>query len=78
MQVHSKRRLQEAEEAPAEASSGEEGGGERIEVEMPQMGESVMEGEVIEWLKNVGDTVEVDEATARNCNRQGGYRSTFS
>ncbi|MCC5915453.1 MAG: 2-oxoglutarate dehydrogenase, E2 component, dihydrolipoamide succinyltransferase [Balneolaceae bacterium] len=47
------------EEQPAEASSDD--GGERIEVEMPQMGESVMEGEVIEWLKNVGDTVEVDE-----------------
>lgn len=51
-----------SEEAPAEASSGGEGDGERIEVEMPQMGESVMEGEVIEWLKNVGDSVEVDEA----------------
>ncbi|MDX1642362.1 MAG: biotin/lipoyl-containing protein, partial [Balneolaceae bacterium] len=38
-----------------------EGEGERIEVEMPQMGESVMEGTVIEWAKKVGDTVEVDE-----------------
>ena len=28
---------------------------------MPQMGESVMEGTVIEWSKQVGDTVEVDE-----------------
>lgn len=35
--------------------------GERIEVEMPQMGESVMEGTVIEWAKKVGDKVEVDE-----------------
>ncbi len=33
----------------------------KVEVVMPQMGESVMEGTVIEWSKNVGDTVEVDE-----------------
>ena len=38
-----------------------EGEGERIEVVMPQMGESVMEGEVIEWIKSVGDSVEMDE-----------------
>ncbi len=58
-----------AEEAPAEeeveeepvATSGGDGEGERIEVVMPQMGESVMEGTVIEWAKKVGDTVEVDE-----------------
>jgi len=57
---------------PVEASNGTNGtaasepaddgdGDERIEVVMPQMGESVMEGEVIEWLKSVGDSVEVDE-----------------
>ena len=33
----------------------------KVEVVMPQMGESVMEGTVIEWVKSVGDTVEVDE-----------------
>lgn len=33
----------------------------KVEVVMPQMGESVMEGTVIEWSKNVGDTIEVDE-----------------
>src|SRR5699024_10187389 len=33
----------------------------RVEVEMPQMGESVMEGTVIEWSKSVGDSVEEDE-----------------
>jgi 2-oxoglutarate dehydrogenase dihydrolipoamide succinyltransferase (E2 component) len=33
----------------------------RVEIEMPQMGESVMEGTVIEWTKQVGDTVEEDE-----------------
>lgn len=39
----------------------EEAEGERIEVKMPQMGESVMEGTVIEWAKNLGDSVEEDE-----------------
>ncbi|MEX0944393.1 MAG: 2-oxo acid dehydrogenase subunit E2 [Balneolaceae bacterium] len=41
------------------SSNGAEG--ERFEVVMPQMGESVMEGTVIEWSKKVGDHVEVDE-----------------
>ncbi|WP_372637334.1 2-oxoglutarate dehydrogenase, E2 component, dihydrolipoamide succinyltransferase [Fodinibius sp.] len=44
-----------------EDAAGEEEG-ERVEVQMPQMGESVMEGTVIEWIKNVGDPVEEDEA----------------
>ncbi|MEX2435377.1 MAG: 2-oxoglutarate dehydrogenase, E2 component, dihydrolipoamide succinyltransferase, partial [Balneolaceae bacterium] len=50
------------QETASESDQGEDGEGERIEVVMPQMGESVMEGEVLEWLKNVGDEVEVDEA----------------
>tara|TARA_B100000575_G_scaffold294202_1_gene308626 strand:- start:47634 stop:49418 length:1785 start_codon:yes stop_codon:yes gene_type:complete len=33
----------------------------KVDVIMPQMGESVMEGTVIEWAKQIGDTVEVDE-----------------
>jgi pyruvate dehydrogenase E2 component (dihydrolipoamide acetyltransferase) len=33
----------------------------RIEVPMPQMGESIAEGTVSRWLKQVGDTVERDE-----------------
>lgn len=44
--------------APA-SSGGDEG--ERIEVAMPQMGESVVEATVIGWNKNIGDTVEEDE-----------------
>ncbi len=51
----------EVEAEPVEVSSGGDDEGERIEVVMPQMGESVMEGTVIEWAKKVGDTVEVDE-----------------
>ena len=33
----------------------------RIEVAMPQMGESIVEGTVSKWLKQVGDPVERDE-----------------
>ena len=50
---------EEKKEEPAPAASG--GDGEKIEVVMPQMGESVMEGTIIEWAKKVGDSVEVDE-----------------
>ena len=31
------------------------------DVEMPELGESVTEGTITQWLKSVGDTVEVDE-----------------
>ncbi len=33
----------------------------RIEVTMPKMGESIMEGTVVEWAKKIGDKVEQDE-----------------
>lgn len=33
-----------------------------IDVVMPELGESVTEGVITQWLKSVGDTVEVDEA----------------
>jgi 2-oxoglutarate dehydrogenase E2 component (dihydrolipoamide succinyltransferase) len=33
-----------------------------VEMLMPKMGESVMEGTVLSWLKNVGDTIEEDES----------------
>jgi len=33
----------------------------RVEVVMPQMGESIVEGTIVEWHKNVGDAVERDE-----------------
>jgi len=32
-----------------------------IAVYMPELGESVTEGTVTRWLKNIGDTVAVDE-----------------
>ncbi|WP_299527593.1 dihydrolipoamide acetyltransferase family protein [uncultured Lutibacter sp.] len=34
----------------------------RFEVKLPKMGESVAEATITAWLKNVGDTVEMDEA----------------
>lgn len=45
--------------APAKSASG---GGERVEVTVPQAGESVSEAEVGEIMKKVGDTVALDEA----------------
>ncbi|HYJ75746.1 MAG TPA: 2-oxoglutarate dehydrogenase, E2 component, dihydrolipoamide succinyltransferase, partial [Kineosporiaceae bacterium] len=53
--------------APAQDSSsdagsgGGDGGGEGTPVTMPALGESVTEGTVTRWLKQEGDTVEVDE-----------------
>ncbi len=41
--------------APVAAASG-------VVVTMPALGESVTEGTVTRWLKNVGDTINVDEA----------------
>ncbi len=35
--------------------------GPRQDVVMPQMGESIFEGTITKWLKNVGDTVQRDE-----------------
>jgi 2-oxoglutarate dehydrogenase E2 component (dihydrolipoamide succinyltransferase) len=32
-----------------------------VSVTMPQLGESVTEGTITRWLKNVGDTVVADE-----------------
>lgn len=46
---------QEVEEEVAEAS------GEGTEVVMPKMGESLQEGTIIKWLKQVGDKIERDE-----------------
>ena len=38
-----------------------EAGTATIQITMPEMGESVTEGTILEWLKQVGDEVEVDE-----------------
>ncbi|WIM67008.1 2-oxoglutarate dehydrogenase, E2 component, dihydrolipoamide succinyltransferase [Corynebacterium breve] len=51
------------EEAPAEEPKSEApaASGDVTDVEMPELGESVTEGTITTWLKEVGDTVEVDE-----------------
>ena len=46
-----------AADLPAAASSA----GAGTEVAMPQMGESITEGTLTKWLKNIGDTVARDE-----------------
>jgi pyruvate dehydrogenase E2 component (dihydrolipoamide acetyltransferase) len=50
---------EEPQEAP-QASTGKSSG-DGTPVTMPELGESVTEGTVTRWLKQVGDTVEVDE-----------------
>ncbi|MGI8311146.1 2-oxoglutarate dehydrogenase, E2 component, dihydrolipoamide succinyltransferase [Saccharopolyspora hattusasensis] len=52
---------QPAATAPAAASTAPAGGAAGTDVNMPALGESVTEGTVTRWLKQVGDTVEVDE-----------------
>jgi 2-oxoglutarate dehydrogenase E1 component len=54
------------EETAEERSAGPDGAAQDgtasvVEVEMPQMGESVTEGTILEWLKQVGDEVSRDE-----------------
>ena len=60
----------EKDDAPAESepaaekasgSSGGSGGGSGTSVTLPALGESVTEGTVTRWLKQVGDEVAVDE-----------------
>jgi pyruvate dehydrogenase E2 component (dihydrolipoamide acetyltransferase) len=50
-----------AEPEPAPSAPAPSGAAEGTNVEMPALGESVTEGTVTRWLKQVGDSVEVDE-----------------
>jgi len=34
----------------------------QVELIMPKMGESIMEATILKWLKNIGDTIEMDES----------------
>jgi 2-oxoglutarate dehydrogenase E2 component (dihydrolipoamide succinyltransferase) len=52
---------QPAAEASASSSSGG-GGGDSTVVRLPELGESVTEGTVTRWLKQVGDEVATDES----------------
>lgn len=50
------------DDAPAAApASAPASSGDAVAVDMPALGESVTEGTVTQWLKSVGDTVDVDE-----------------
>ena len=49
-----------ASSSDASGSAGS-GSGEAEDVTMPELGESVTEGTITQWLKSVGDKVEVDE-----------------
>ncbi|MHC9977071.1 biotin/lipoyl-containing protein, partial [Corynebacterium diphtheriae] len=50
---------QKVEEPQAEAPKAE--AADSTDVVMPELGESVTEGTITQWLKSVGDTVDVDE-----------------
>ncbi|MBM6591932.1 2-oxoglutarate dehydrogenase, E2 component, dihydrolipoamide succinyltransferase [Brevibacterium sp. RIT 803] len=50
-----------ADESEAEAPASSDSEGEGTEITMPALGESVTEGTVTRWLKEVGEEVEVDE-----------------
>src|SRR5699024_3191513 len=54
-------REEPAAEESAPAASSASASGDATDVEMPELGESVTEGTITQWLKSVGDTVEVDE-----------------
>jgi 2-oxoglutarate dehydrogenase E2 component (dihydrolipoamide succinyltransferase) len=47
--------------APAAATSAPAAGSERMDVVMPQMGESITNGTITKWHKAPGDMVEIDE-----------------
>ncbi|MEV7797826.1 2-oxoglutarate dehydrogenase, E2 component, dihydrolipoamide succinyltransferase [Microbacterium foliorum] len=51
-----------AEPAAAEAAPAAAPAGDATDIVLPELGESVTEGTVTRWLKQIGDTVEVDEA----------------
>lgn len=57
-----KEEAQAASEAPDSGPAPSGGGGADIEVIMPKMGESITEGTIIAWRKEIGDHVELDEA----------------
>ena len=51
----------EEEESKSESNGSGSRAASGTDVEMPELGESVTEGTITQWLKEVGDTVEVDE-----------------
>ncbi|MBH5296141.1 2-oxoglutarate dehydrogenase, E2 component, dihydrolipoamide succinyltransferase [Corynebacterium ulcerans] len=56
-----KAEAQAEEETTTESKAAPKGSGSSTDVVMPELGESVTEGTITQWLKSVGDTVDVDE-----------------
>jgi pyruvate dehydrogenase E2 component (dihydrolipoamide acetyltransferase) len=53
--------IEQEQREPERAAPAASSGGDATEVKMPALGESVTEGTVTRWLKQVGESVEVDE-----------------
>jgi len=52
---------EESDPEPAQEKPAQQASGDAEEVKLPELGESVTEGTITRWLKEVGDEVEVDE-----------------
>jgi pyruvate dehydrogenase E2 component (dihydrolipoamide acetyltransferase) len=61
LETNTESRSATTENEKEETPSTSQVGGELVEVTMPKMGESVMEGIIIKWLKQAGDKVRRDE-----------------
>ena len=42
-------------------ASSQQASSQKVDIEMPQLGESVVEGTIVQWFKQVGETIAVDE-----------------
>ncbi|MCL6099101.1 MAG: 2-oxoglutarate dehydrogenase, E2 component, dihydrolipoamide succinyltransferase [Bacteroidetes bacterium] len=61
IETNGEAKISPAEKKEEEIPSTTQVGGEMIDIPMPKMGESVMEGTIIKWHKKVGDKIERDE-----------------
>ena len=52
---------EEAEQEDVKSETTTDSAGNLVDIAMPKMGESVMEGTIIKWFKKVGDKVKKDE-----------------
>jgi pyruvate dehydrogenase E2 component (dihydrolipoamide acetyltransferase) len=59
--VIEEKQVEEKPEVAQIENEKSEPSGEFVEIEMPKMGESVMEGTIIKWYKKVGDKIKKDE-----------------
>ncbi len=61
LETNGESKANQVEENKKEVASTTQIGGEIVDVPMPKMGESVMEGTIVRWHKKVGDKVNLDE-----------------